>query len=103
MRTWAVAHGPRFVSGTALSSEKGSRGSHAQRERPTRLRLEEVPQTDHQGWPLPGSQEEAVLREPVRSTAAEGQGRGSPKGEARASSGTVLSQEYYTDGTHYRY
>src|SRR6266566_960678 len=71
---WAVARG-LFCFWISNSPGKRDRhGSHAERERPTGLRPEEVPPPDRQGRPVPGFEAEALLRESLGSPAAEGQG-----------------------------
>src|SRR5256884_8094503 len=82
----------RFVSG-ALELER-PRGSDRRRRRPIGIRVEEVPSSDHESRPVSGHEAEALLREPWRSTATEGQGSGTPQGEVRTTSRTTLSQEY---------
>src|SRR6266566_2064994 len=82
----------RFVSG-ALELER-PRGSDRRRRRPIGIRVEEVPSSDHESRPVSGHEAEALLREPWRSTATEGQGSGPPQGEVRTTSRTTLSQEY---------
>src|SRR5213080_4140487 len=88
-RNWATA---RFVSG-ALELER-PRGSDRRRRRPIGICVEEVPSSDHESRPVSGHEAEALLREPRRSTATEGQGSGTPQGEVRTTSRTTLSQEY---------
>src|SRR5258706_1658138 len=90
----------RFWIGTPR--QKGLHGSHADRARPSRLRVEEVPPADYQSGAVSGHEEEAVLRESGHSPATERQNGGTPQSEKGPSSGTLLSQESTRHVTHDR-
>src|SRR2546427_1035768 len=84
-RTWAAAR--------VLVRCGRRNGSHAGRERPTGERPQEVPPPDHEGGTVPGHEAQAVLREPRRPAAAQGQGRRTAQAEEPAPPAGALNRE----------